>query len=62
MDPDRSFQEGMYGVNNGQKVCVDNYSSSLQLNSLSEDGCLVSCSVSDAPILLYIKKQMAEGE
>ena len=32
-----------------------------QLHSLSEDGCLISCTVCDPPVLLYVKKQMDEG-
>jgi serine/threonine-protein kinase MRCK len=31
-----------------------------KLHSLSEDGALAACSISDPPILLYIKKQMDE--
>ena len=33
----------------------------VQLHSLSENGCLASSSMSDPPILLYIKKQMDQG-
>ena len=35
---------------------------SLQMHALSVDGTLTMCCVSDPPTLLYLKKQMEEGE